>query len=153
MPLQSSVRCSSGHQFYVHHQKVFWPRDTWSCPRLWGVTVPKGGRSNCHQQESQGHSFKEGPKGRSKVCQSHDEGQNMNTVWPFKRPGREMYWAGRIRSHIYWSPQWNAAALSLQCAMLHQEHTEHMWELEACALTMENKSRHDFLIAFQAVLH
>ena len=34
----------------------------------------------------------------------------------------------------------NAAALSLQCAMLHQEHMEHMRELEARALTMENKS-------------
>ena len=41
----------------------------------------------------------------------------------------------------------NVAALSLQCAMLHQEHMEHMWELEACALMMENKSRRDFLIA------
>ena len=47
----------------------------------------------------------------------------------------------------------NVAALSLQCTMLCQEHTEHMWELEACALTMENKSCHDFLIAHQAVLH
>ena len=28
----------------------------------------------------------------------------------------------------------NAATLSLQCTTLHQEHTEHMWELEACAL-------------------
>ena len=34
----------------------------------------------------------------------------------------------------------NTAALSLQCTMLHQEHTEHMQELEACALTSENKS-------------
>ena len=47
----------------------------------------------------------------------------------------------------------NAAALSLQCAMLHQEHTEHMQELEAHALMMENKSHHNFLIAHQAVLH
>ena len=47
----------------------------------------------------------------------------------------------------------NVAALSLQCAMLCQEHTEHMQELEACALTMENKSHRDFLIAHQAVLH
>ena len=28
----------------------------------------------------------------------------------------------------------NTAALSLQCATLHKEHTEHMQELEACAL-------------------
>ena len=34
----------------------------------------------------------------------------------------------------------NAVALSLQCAMLHQEHTEHMRELEACTLRAENKS-------------
>ena len=47
----------------------------------------------------------------------------------------------------------NMAALSLQCATLHQEHKEHMRELEAHALTMENKSRRDFLIAHQAVLH
>ena len=47
----------------------------------------------------------------------------------------------------------NAAALSLQCAMLHQEHTEHMWELEACTLMAENKSCQDFLIVHQAVLH
>ena len=33
-----------------------------------------------------------------------------------------------------------AAALSLQCTMLCQEHTEHMQELEACVLIMENKS-------------
>ena len=47
----------------------------------------------------------------------------------------------------------NTAALSLQCAMLNQEHMEHMRELEARALTMENKSRRDFLIAHQVVLH
>ena len=47
----------------------------------------------------------------------------------------------------------NAAALSLQCTMLHQEHVEHMRELEAHALMMENKSRQDFLTAHQAVLH
>ena len=47
----------------------------------------------------------------------------------------------------------NAATLSLQSAMLHQEHIEHMWELEAHALRTENKSCQDFLIAHQAVLH
>ena len=47
----------------------------------------------------------------------------------------------------------NAAALSLQCTTLHQEHTEHMQELEPCALMMENKSCQDFLTAHQAVLH
>ena len=46
----------------------------------------------------------------------------------------------------------NMAKPSLQCTTLHQEHTEHMWELEAHALRAENKSRHDFLIAHQAVL-
>ena len=34
----------------------------------------------------------------------------------------------------------NVAALSLQCTTLHQEHTEHMQQLEAHALMMENKS-------------
>ena len=34
----------------------------------------------------------------------------------------------------------NVAALSLQCTTLCQEHMEHMWELEACALMAENKS-------------
>ena len=47
----------------------------------------------------------------------------------------------------------NMAAQSLQCATLHQEHTEHMWELEACALRAENKSCQDFLLAHQAILH
>ena len=47
----------------------------------------------------------------------------------------------------------NAAALSLQCATLCQEHIEHMWELEAHALRTENKTHQDFLIAHQAVLH
>ena len=47
----------------------------------------------------------------------------------------------------------NAVAQSLQCAMLCQEHTEHMLELEACALRAENKSCQDFLIVHQAVLH
>ena len=47
----------------------------------------------------------------------------------------------------------NAATLSLQCAMLHQEHMEHMQELEASTMRVENKSCQDFLIAHQAVLH
>ena len=47
----------------------------------------------------------------------------------------------------------NTAAQSLQCAMLCQEHTEHMWELEAHALKAENKSHQDFLLAHLAVLH
>ena len=45
----------------------------------------------------------------------------------------------------------NVATLSLQCATLCREHTEHMWELEACALRMENKSCCNFLIAHQMV--
>ena len=47
----------------------------------------------------------------------------------------------------------NVAALSLQCTMLCQEHREHMWELEVHALRVENKSRRDFLVVHQAVLH
>ena len=47
----------------------------------------------------------------------------------------------------------NATALSLQCAMLCREHMEHMQELEACTLKVENKSHQDFLLAHQAVLH
>ena len=46
----------------------------------------------------------------------------------------------------------NVAAQSLQCAMLCQEHAEHMWELEDCALRAENKSHQDFLLTNQAVL-
>ena len=47
----------------------------------------------------------------------------------------------------------NMAAQSLRCAMLCQEHAEHLWELEECALKAENKSCQDFLLAHQAVLH
>ena len=47
----------------------------------------------------------------------------------------------------------NVAALSLQCTTLCQEHMEHMQELKAFALTTENKSCQDFLIAHQVVLH
>ena len=47
----------------------------------------------------------------------------------------------------------NAADLSLQCATLHREHMENMWELETCALKAENKSHQDFLLVHQAVLH
>ena len=47
----------------------------------------------------------------------------------------------------------NIVAQSLQCAMLHQEHREHMQELEACTLRAENKSCQDFLLVHQAVLH
>ena len=46
----------------------------------------------------------------------------------------------------------NMATQSLQCATLHQEHTEHMQELEECTLRAENKSCQDFLMAHQAVL-
>ena len=37
--------------------------------------------------------------------------------------------------------------------MLHQEHIEHMQELEMHALKAENKSCQHFLVAHQAVLH
>ena len=47
----------------------------------------------------------------------------------------------------------NVATLSLQCTTHCPEHMEHMWELEACTLRMENKSCRDFLIAHQVVLH
>ena len=47
----------------------------------------------------------------------------------------------------------NTAAQSLRCTMLCQEHAEHLWELEECALKVENKSCQDFLLAHQAVLH
>ena len=47
----------------------------------------------------------------------------------------------------------NVADLSLQCAMLHQEHMENMRELETHALKVENKSCQDFLLVHQAVLH
>ena len=47
----------------------------------------------------------------------------------------------------------NADALILQCATLCQEHTEHMQDLEVCALRVENKSHRDFLVGHQAVLH
>ena len=46
----------------------------------------------------------------------------------------------------------NAAAKSLQCAILHREHAEHMRELEERALEVENKSHQDFLFAHLAVL-
>ena len=46
----------------------------------------------------------------------------------------------------------NMAAQSLQCAMLCQEHTEHMQELEEHALRAENKSHQDLLMVHQAVL-
>ena len=47
----------------------------------------------------------------------------------------------------------NMATQSLQCTTLCKEHTECMWELEACTLKVENKSCQDFLLAHQAVLH
>ena len=46
----------------------------------------------------------------------------------------------------------NAAAKSLQCAILCREHAEHMRELEERALEVENKSRQDFLFAHLAIL-
>ena len=47
----------------------------------------------------------------------------------------------------------NAADLSLQCTTLHQEHMENMWQLETCALKVENKSCQDFLLAHKVFLH
>ena len=47
----------------------------------------------------------------------------------------------------------NMANHSLKSATLHQEHMEHMQELETYALKVENKSRQHFLVAHQAVLH
>ena len=41
----------------------------------------------------------------------------------------------------------NVATKSVQCTMLCQEHMEHMRELEARALEVENKSHQDFLLA------
>ena len=47
----------------------------------------------------------------------------------------------------------NTANHSLKSTRLHQEHTEHMQELEMHALKVENKSHQHFLVAHQAVLH
>ena len=47
----------------------------------------------------------------------------------------------------------NVANHSLKSATLHQEHMEHMQELETHALKAENKSHQHFLVAHQAVLH
>ena len=47
----------------------------------------------------------------------------------------------------------NAATESLQCALLHREHVEHMRELEERPLEAENKSHLDFIFAHLAVLH
>ena len=47
----------------------------------------------------------------------------------------------------------NAATQSLKSAMLCQEHTEHMRDLEMHALKAENKSCQHILVAHQAVLH
>ena len=46
----------------------------------------------------------------------------------------------------------NAAMRSTQSAKLHREHVKHIHELEEQALREENKSRHDFLSACQAIL-
>ena len=47
----------------------------------------------------------------------------------------------------------NMATQSLRCTTLCQKHAEHLQELEACALKVENKSHQDFMLAHQAVLH
>ena len=57
----------------------------------------------------------------------------MNTAWPFKRRGQRDVLNSEALSR-------NAAALSLQCATLCREHTEHMRELEVHTLRAENKS-------------
>ena len=41
----------------------------------------------------------------------------------------------------------NVAVKSLQCAMLHREHMEHMWELEASTLQAENKKLPGFPVS------
>ena len=65
----------------------------------------------------------------------------MNTIWPFKRPGqRDVPELEESEATYSEALNGNTAALSLQCTMLHQEHTEHMQELEVCTLTAENKS-------------
>ena len=46
----------------------------------------------------------------------------------------------------------NAAARSTQSSKLHREHVKHMHELEEQVIREENKSRHDFLSACQAIL-
>ena len=47
----------------------------------------------------------------------------------------------------------NMATQSFQCTTLCREHVEHLQELEACTLKVENKSLQDFLLVHQAVLH
>ena len=46
-----------------------------------------------------------------------------------------------------------AAKKSHECATLCQMHVEHMWDLEAQAIRAENRSRQDFLLAHQTLLH
>ena len=46
-----------------------------------------------------------------------------------------------------------AAKKSHECATLHQMHVEHMQDLEAQAIRVENRSCQDFLLAHQMLLH
>ena len=46
-----------------------------------------------------------------------------------------------------------AAKKSHECTTLHQMHVEHMRDLEAQAIRAENRSRQDFLLAHQMLLH
>ena len=46
-----------------------------------------------------------------------------------------------------------AAKMSRECTSLHQEHAEHMRDLEAQAIRSENRSHQDFLLMHQMLLH
>ena len=79
---------------------------------------------------------------------------SMTIGWPYKRPGQLDYQELEESEAAYSEAlSENMAMKSLQCMALHQEHAEHMCELEEWALDAKNKSHQDFLLAHQAILH
>ena len=147
------VRCLSGCQFHVHHQR--------SSDLEIQCTI-QDFEASLHQKEAEAATTNEKAKVTHLRRDLRAKVKCAKAVTKAKYEYRMAVQEARTErcteleeSEATYSKALseNTATQSLQCAMLYQEHTEHKQELEACALRVENKSCQDFLLAHQAVLH
>ena len=113
----------------------------------------KAETATTNEKAKAAHSRK-ASKGQSKVCQGHDKSQIWVLYGHSRGQGREMYWAGRIGSHLLRSPKRKCGCfITSVCHALLRTHRTYVGIGSTCTLRTENKSCQDFLIVHQAVLH
>ena len=149
--LQSDVHMAVSSMFTARRSSDL--ENTMCHPRLWGIIAPEGGEKQLPPMRRPRLPIRGGTWEPKSSVPRPWWGPNTNTIWLFKRPGQRGALSSKNQKLLILKLSAKMQpAQSLQCTTLCREYTEHMWELEECALRVDNKSHQDFLMVHQAVL-